>query len=89
MSTPRPKRVLAAASGGGHWIQLSRLMPAFDECDVAFLTTLKSYRPEVDEARFYVVQDANLTTKLKLLAMALKVAAVVHAVAVTAEQAVA
>lgn len=77
MSIPRPRRVLAAASGGGHWIQLSRLIPAFDECDIAFLTTLKSYRAEVAQARFYLVQDANLTTKLKLFVMALKVAAVV------------
>ena len=58
MSIPRVRRVLAVASGGGHWIQLSRLLPAFDECDVAFLTTLKSYRAQVDGARFYVVQDA-------------------------------
>ena len=68
---------MAAASGGGHWIQLSRLIAAFDECDVAFLTTLKSYRSQVESSRFYVVADANLTTKLKLFWMAVKVAAVV------------
>jgi hypothetical protein len=78
MSSVRRTKVLAVASGGGHWIQLSRLLPAFDECDVAYLTTLESYRDQVDRsARFYVVRDANLRTKLKLVLMAVKVVALV------------
>jgi UDP-N-acetylglucosamine transferase subunit ALG13 len=77
MSSSRPKRVLAAASGGGHWIQLSRVVPAFEGCDVAYLTTLASYRDQVGDARFYVVRDANLTTKFKLALMAIDVALVV------------
>ena len=78
MASDRRKRVLAAASGGGHWIQLSRLMPAFEECDVAYLTTLESYREQLGpDARLHVVRDANLTTKLKLVLMALRVALVV------------
>ena len=28
MTDEQPKRMLAVASGGGHWIQLRRLMPA-------------------------------------------------------------
>ncbi len=77
MSDRTGKRVLAIASGGGHWVQLSRLLPAFAGCDVAFVTTLSSYRDQVRPARFYVVPDANLRRKFALLVMALRVALVV------------
>jgi UDP-N-acetylglucosamine:LPS N-acetylglucosamine transferase len=36
------KRVLAAASSGGHWIQLCRLSDAFADTDVRYLTTGKN-----------------------------------------------
>lgn len=71
------QRVLAIASGGGHWIQLKRMLPAFDGHDVAYLTTLVSARREVAPSRCYLVRDANRNTKLALLAMAVKVALVV------------
>lgn len=34
------RRVLAVASGGGHWHQLILLRPAFDLCEVRYLTTV-------------------------------------------------
>jgi UDP-N-acetylglucosamine:LPS N-acetylglucosamine transferase len=72
----RKQKVLAVASGGGHWIQLTRLMSAFHDCDVAYLTTLQSYRSQVSPARFYVINDGNMTTKLRLMLMAARVATV-------------
>jgi hypothetical protein len=76
-SRSNKKRVLAVASGGGHWIQLSRLVPAFGDCDIAYLTTLASYREQVGPAaRFYAVRDANRDTKVRLLWMALRIALV-------------
>ena len=33
------RRVLAAASSGGHWVQLCRLEPAFRNSEVRYLTT--------------------------------------------------
>ena len=73
----RKQRVLAVASGGGHWVQLQRLTPAFDGQDVAYLTTDPGYRSEVGDARFHVVNDANRWNKLALLRCALKVVRVV------------
>ena len=36
------KRILALSSGGGHWVQLLRLRPAFDDgCEVTFATVDK------------------------------------------------
>jgi hypothetical protein len=77
MSDPIRKRVLAIASGGGHWIQLSRLSPAFSGCDIAYATTLAGYRGQVGEARFYLVPDANIRRKLALVWMAVRVAIIV------------
>lgn len=70
----RQRRVLAVASGGGHWVQLLRLMPAFDDCDIAFVTVSDAYRSQISGAtrRFHVVPDATRWNKLKLAWMALR-----------------
>ena len=65
-------RVLAVASGGGHWIQLLRLSPAWEGFDCAYVTThagLERDLPSETEAarRFYVVPDANRSRKLHLV----------------------
>ena len=31
-------KVLAVASGGGHWLEMCRLYPAFEKLDVAFVS---------------------------------------------------
>ena len=53
------KRVLAAASGGGHWIELLRVIPAFRGCSISYVTVRRDYRGEVAEAPFYTVNDAT------------------------------
>jgi UDP-N-acetylglucosamine:LPS N-acetylglucosamine transferase len=73
MRRERPRRVLAVASSGGHWVQLNRLRPAFGGHEVAYLTTDPGHRDEVGDARFYTVEDANRWNKLKLLRSAAKV----------------
>lgn len=66
-------RVLAVASGGGHWVQLLRLMPAFEGADVTFVTVDRAYRADVpDHARFEVINDATRWNKWGLLRMALR-----------------
>ncbi len=75
MSRDIRKRVLCVASGGGHWVQLLRLRPAFEGCDVAFATVREAYRSDIAEdiargARFYVVKDATRWNKFLLLLQA-------------------
>ena len=36
----KPRRILAVSSGGGHWVELMRLRPAFEGHDVAFVTEI-------------------------------------------------
>jgi UDP-N-acetylglucosamine:LPS N-acetylglucosamine transferase len=53
------KKVLAVASGGGHWIQMRRLQPAFDGLEVIYVGVQASYAEEVSEFRFYAVRDVT------------------------------
>lgn len=52
-------RLLAIASGGGHWVQLQRLAPAFEGFDVAFVSTFDHYATQVAGHRYYVVPNAS------------------------------
>jgi len=70
------KKILAVASGGGHWVQLMRLKPAFDGFRVEYLTTNSAYAKDVD-GPLHAVIDANLWEKAKLVRMFLQVARVV------------
>ena len=71
------KRVLAVASGGGHWVQLLRLSAAWTGHDVAYVTVQPSYKSQVAGARFYSVVDATRWSRWDLLRMAVQVAWVV------------
>ena len=61
-------RILAISSGGGHWVQLLRLRPAFEGCEVVYATVLEGYRSDLDgKADFRVIPDSNRSNKIGLL----------------------
>jgi UDP-N-acetylglucosamine:LPS N-acetylglucosamine transferase len=60
-------KVLALSSGGGHWVQMLRLRPAFVNCDVVFATVKEGYRSDVGGANFRVIPDANRWNKIGLI----------------------
>lgn len=68
-----PKCILAVASGGGHWVQLLRLRPAFAGHRVQWLSTKAGYSKDVSEP-LHVVRDASLWNKGALVVMFLQVA---------------
>lgn len=68
---------MAVSSGGGHWVQLLRLAPAFDSCDVAFVTVNHAYRSQVSGHRFYAVNDATRWNKIALIKMTLALAFII------------
>jgi UDP-N-acetylglucosamine:LPS N-acetylglucosamine transferase len=72
------KRVLAVASGGGHWVQLLRVAPAFDEHELVFVTVNEAYRDQVPSHRFHTVKDGTRWNKLALLQMALQLAWIIR-----------
>jgi len=58
MSTNK-KKLLAVASSGGHWIQLLRLRPAFEDCEVVFASTSKGNASEVSGYEFHHIINAT------------------------------
>jgi hypothetical protein len=62
---PSPKRVLGVSSGGGHWVELLRLLPAFEGHDVALVTVDIAYRNDAGKARFYTVRDVTRWNKIR------------------------
>jgi hypothetical protein len=64
--------ILAIASGGGHWIQLTRLCAAFEDCHVEYVTTLPGYREQVAPALFHVVRDGSRWDKIGLIIQAVQ-----------------
>lgn len=69
---PRQPRLLAAASGGGHWIELLRLKRAFEGWDIAYVSMFDNYVSAVPGARYYTVPDASRFDKLAFFKIALK-----------------
>ncbi|WP_426011642.1 glucuronosyltransferase [Caulobacter sp. DWR2-3-1b2] len=59
-------RVLLVASAGGHWVQLARLVPAFEGMDVKFVTTVAGGRAPMGRRAVAVVWDASQSSPWRL-----------------------
>ena len=80
------KRVLAISSGGGHWVELLRLRPAWAGQHVIYVTTDAAYRSDLDDAgpqapahapaslRFHAINDANRWNKIALVKQMARIA---------------
>jgi len=53
------KRLLLVASGGGHWVQLARMSPAFDGHKATYVTTLPGTQPPSPSAKVALICDAS------------------------------
>jgi UDP-N-acetylglucosamine:LPS N-acetylglucosamine transferase len=62
---PMRKKILAVSSGGGHWVELIRLAPAFEGHDIVFATVHDAYRSEICFASFYKIRDVTRWNKLQ------------------------
>ncbi|MGE3164661.1 MAG: UDP-N-acetylglucosamine--LPS N-acetylglucosamine transferase [Planctomycetota bacterium] len=65
-------RIVAICSGGGHWVQMQRLLPAFAEHSVTLIGVDPAYRTEAGGRPFHWVNDANRWNKFGLVLMALR-----------------
>lgn len=72
MKTRHRRRVLAVASGGGHWVQLLRLRPAFEHCDVEYASVAPGYAAEVPGHCFHLLPDATRWDRWVLVVLALR-----------------
>ncbi len=72
------KHVLAVASAGGHWVQLLRLIPAFENNKVSFLSTKENFGEMVLPHQFYFVRNATRWNKLGIITVFFSVLNVVR-----------
>lgn len=68
----KSQRILVIASGGGHWVQLLRLRPAFDGFDVVYVSRDPSSKADVPGARFLTIGEASRSQKLAFFRVALQ-----------------
>jgi UDP-N-acetylglucosamine:LPS N-acetylglucosamine transferase len=66
----KARRVMAIASGGGHWVQLLRLRPAFEGLDVFYVSLDPSSASDVPGQRYYTIRDASRKNKAAFLVVA-------------------
>lgn len=69
----RRLKILAISSGGGHWIELLRLRPAFRGHFVVYATVSDSYRAQVGGAPFRRISDVTRWDRLGLVRSVLEV----------------
>ena len=70
---PKSPRILAITSGGGHWVQLMRLRPAFNGLKMHYASVDPSSYRDVTPAPYYRISDANRSQKLKLVVLTLRI----------------
>ncbi len=77
MSThPRRKKILAISSGGGHFVELLRLRPAFHGHFVVYVTVSAAYRDQVRDAPLRVVTDVTRWDGLGVLRAAAQIVSI-------------
>ena len=62
-----PRRVIAIASGGGHWQQLMLMRPAFAHHNVLYLTTLQGLPEQFGAAPARIIPDCNRDEKIAIM----------------------
>ena len=81
-----PTRILALSSGGGHWVQLLRMRPAWEGCEVAYATTSAHYAEDLAPMecvarqhyfRFFTFPDATRWNKVRLIWQMLAIARII------------
>lgn len=67
------RKVLAISSGGGHWVQLLRLRPAFEGCVVTYACVRPAYSEDVPGEKFVSFTDATRWDRWRLVKMVAEV----------------
>lgn len=60
------RRVLAIATGGGHWQQLMLMRPAFEGTQAIYLTTLPGLPEQFAAQPFAIIPDCNRNEKVQI-----------------------
>ncbi|RYY94012.1 MAG: oligosaccharide biosynthesis protein Alg14 [Chitinophagaceae bacterium] len=71
-------KVVAVASGGGHWIELLRLKPLFDKHEVEYLSTNKGFADMVKGSPFHLVPEVSRWNKARVLPVMWRIARIMR-----------
>ncbi len=71
-------KVLAVSSPGGHWVQLSRLLPIFNENEVVYASTY--IKPvELDKSdTYYIIEDISRDSLKKIFSSMVKIFSIIN-----------
>jgi UDP-N-acetylglucosamine:LPS N-acetylglucosamine transferase len=69
--------ILAISSPGGHWVELTKLFPAFEGFHVEYATTDAGRTVDVPSGKLHVFLDANKKTPWRLFRCTLQLAQIV------------
>ena len=72
-ANPQKIKLLAMASGGGHWVQLMRLKPVFEGADVTYASVTPVEQLDVDPAKYFYFKDVHRFNKHQLIPTVFKV----------------
>jgi UDP-N-acetylglucosamine:LPS N-acetylglucosamine transferase len=67
-------KILAVASGGGHWVELLQILPALEGGQLCFATVNADYRSDVAGHGFHRITDATRWNRLALCRLVLELA---------------
>jgi hypothetical protein len=76
-SRPRGRKVLAVASGGGHWMQLRRIVPAFAGLEVVYASVDPAPPADLADCVYYRLRDATRRDRLAFAVLAAQLARIV------------
>jgi UDP-N-acetylglucosamine:LPS N-acetylglucosamine transferase len=71
-------KILAVASVGGHWVQLLRLKPAFENTELCFMSTKESFADMVPGHKFFAIPDFSRNDKLKIISSFFVILAIIR-----------
>jgi UDP-N-acetylglucosamine:LPS N-acetylglucosamine transferase len=72
------RKVMAVASGGGHWVELRRIMPAFAGTEVFYVSTEAEADADLAPARYYAVVNVTRKSRLAFLGTIRQIWAIVR-----------
>jgi exopolysaccharide biosynthesis glucuronosyltransferase PssD len=63
-TAPRPRKVMAIASGGGHWVQMRRIIPAFAGVKVFYVSVDPTSAADVPGCTYYAIRNVSRRDRL-------------------------
>lgn len=72
----RRRRVMAVCSGGGHWVEMRRLLPAFEGFDMTYVSTHPDQDADLAGARYFCIRNftrRNALVSIRVVAQLLRI----------------